>query len=292
MKKVLATLLALTAWLTPGAARADIVFANTTGGRLISFDSATPGSIFTNVAISGVLGDLVGIDFRPATPTQLYGVGNNNGIGTVYQINTATGAATSVLSGFALTAPGVTLGTSFGVDFNPVPDALRIVSNTGLNLRITNGGSGTVNVDAALNINGVTTTGIVDAAYTNSFNGATSTTLFVLQDNPTGTPDVLFTQNPPNNGTLTLPVNLTINVSQLSGFDITADNRAFLSWNGGLQFGSLNLTTGQAVNFGAIGGGFAGQIVGIAVAVPEPSSLAMIGMGLSIGLVWYRKRAV
>src|SRR5438270_13725102 len=80
MKKVLATLLAITAWLTPGAARADIVFANTTGGRLISFDSATPGALLSNVAISGVLGDLVGIDFRPAD-NMLYGVGNTAAAG-------------------------------------------------------------------------------------------------------------------------------------------------------------------------------------------------------------------
>src|SRR5690242_16914569 len=127
MRKLLAILgLALSAWAAPGVARADIVFANTSGGRLISFDSATPGTLLSNVAISGVLGDLVGIDFRPAD-NMLYGVGNNAGAGSVYRINTATGVATSILSGFGLN------GTSFGVDFNPVPDALRIVSNAGQN---------------------------------------------------------------------------------------------------------------------------------------------------------------
>jgi hypothetical protein len=284
MKKLLAiSLLAITACLMPGAARADLVFANTTGGRLISFDSATPGTLQSNVGISGVLGDLVGIDFRPAN-TVLYGVGNNAGIGTVYTINTVTGVASSILSGFALN------GTSFGVDFNPVADALRIVSNTGQNLRITAGGSGVVNVDGTLNIGATTATGVVGAAYTNNFAGATSTTLFVVQDNVTAGTDMLFIQNPPNNGTLTTPITLAINVSQLSGFDITADNRAFLSWNGGNQFGSLNLSTGSAVNFGAIGGGFAGQIAGIAVTVPEPSTLAMIGTGVAICLAWRRKR--
>src|SRR4051812_37896869 len=54
MKKLLVILsLVLTSWLTPVTARADLVFANTTGGRLISFDSATPGTILSNVAISG-----------------------------------------------------------------------------------------------------------------------------------------------------------------------------------------------------------------------------------------------
>ena len=45
------------------ALRADHIFANTTGGRLISFDSTTPGTLQSNVGIAGVLGDLVGIDF-------------------------------------------------------------------------------------------------------------------------------------------------------------------------------------------------------------------------------------
>ena len=76
---------------------------------------------------------------------------------------------------------------------------------------------------------------------------------------------------------------MAINVSQLSGFDITADNQAFLSWNGGNQFGTLNLTTGQAVNNGAVGGGFAGQIVGISALniVPEPETYALLLAGLA-----------
>jgi len=289
MRKTLAILLlGITGWVAPGAARADFVYANTTaaaGTRLIGFDSSTPGTILSNVPITGVVGELVGIDFRTSN-SQLIGVGNNAGAGAVYRINPITGVATAINTGaFTLT------GTSFGVDINPVPDALRIVSNTGQNLRITglDNANAVVNTDTALSA-----TGVVDAAYTPNVNN--TTTLFVLQDNAT-TADMLFTVNPPNAGTLTNPAPpLTINVSQLSGFDINNNSAAlqlgFLSWNGGNQFGTLNLTTGAAVNNGQIGGGFAGQIAGIALApVPEPASIALVGMGGVLLAGWLRKRS-
>jgi len=285
MRKTLAILLlGITGWIAPGTVRADFVYANTTGGRLIGFDSSTPGTILSNVPITGVVGNLVGIDFRTSN-SQLIGVGNNLGAGSVYRINPITGVATAINTGaFTLT------GTSFGVDINPVPDALRIVSNTGQNLRITglDNANAVVNTDTALSA-----TGVVDAAYTPNVNN--TTTLFVLQDNAT-TADMLFTVNPPNAGTLTNPVALTINVSQLSGFEINNNSAAlqlgFRSWNGGNQFGTLNTTTGAAVNNGAVGGGFAGQVAGIALApVPEPASIALVGMGGVLLAGWLRKRS-
>ena len=134
-----------------GPVSADPVYATTSSGQLISFDSSSPGALLSSVSLSGVAGSLVGIDFRPATPDTLYGVGNNGGVGTIYTINLATGVAAPV---YTLTTS--LAGTSFGVDFNPVPDALRILSNTGQNLRITGFATGTfaTNIDGALNIGG------------------------------------------------------------------------------------------------------------------------------------------
>jgi hypothetical protein len=275
----IAGLLAVLLLSNAGLARADQVYATTTGGQLISFDSSTPGALSSNVSVSGVAGSLVGIDFRPAAPDSLYGLGNNGGVGTIYNINLATGFAAPV---YTLTM--ALAGTSFGVDFNPVVDALRILGNTGQNLRITGFATSTfvTNVDGVLNIGSATQSGVVAAAYTNSFAGAATTTLFALQDNATGTPDQLFTVNPPNAGSLTLPTPLSINVSQLSGFDINPANTAFLSWNGGNQFGTINLTTGAAVNNGAVGGGFAGQVTGISVSVvPEPETYALLLAGIA-----------
>jgi len=111
----IAGLLAALLSLHAGLVRADPVYATTSGGQLISFDSSSPGALSSSVSLSGVAGSLVGIDFRPAAPDTLYGLGNNGGVGTIYSINRVTGVAAPV---YTLTT--ALAGTSFGVDFNPV----------------------------------------------------------------------------------------------------------------------------------------------------------------------------
>src|SRR5262245_20555849 len=225
---------------------------------LVRFDSATPGTIDQIVSISGLVGGdtIQGIDFRPATG-QLFALGSGN---RLYTINTTTGAASAPI---ALTADPTdatnsftTLtGTSFGVDFNPVPDRLRVVSNTGQNLRI-NPSNGLVITDDNLNPG---TPNVVGSAYTNSFAGASATTLYGID----ATSDSLVIQNPPNNGTLTtVGTGLGVgNITDVVGFDILAQagntNIAFasLSTNGtnsGLY--SVDLTTGTATLIGNVGG--------------------------------------
>jgi hypothetical protein len=79
-------------------------------------------------SITGLTGldtTIVGIDFL-VQDGKLYGVGNSGG---VYTIDTMTATATFVN---ALSVP--LMGTSFGVDFNPAADRLRIVSDLGQNL--------------------------------------------------------------------------------------------------------------------------------------------------------------
>lgn len=63
------------------------------GGRLLGFNTATPGTILSDVPITGLIGGdvIVGIDFRPATG-QLYGLGSVGG--RLYTITPTTGAAT------------------------------------------------------------------------------------------------------------------------------------------------------------------------------------------------------
>src|SRR4029079_18534350 len=95
------------------------------------FDSATPGTISTPVAITGLQTSetLVGIDVRPSDGL-LYGVGSTS---RLYTIHTVSGVATQV--GTGTFAPALS-GTNFGVDFNPVTDRLRVVSDADQNFRL------------------------------------------------------------------------------------------------------------------------------------------------------------
>ena len=121
----------------------------TSDQRLVCFNEFSPGNARTIGFVSGLFTDttLIGIDFR-VQDRKLYGVGNAGG---VYLLDTSNGTATLV------NRLSVTLsGTSFGVDFNPAADRLRIVSNTGQNLRHNVNTGGVTVTDAPLNYAGVT----------------------------------------------------------------------------------------------------------------------------------------
>lgn len=227
--------------LTPG----DVAVL-TVSNKLLTFDRATPGTIRTTVAVTGLQSgeNLLGIDYRPADGL-LYGAGSS---GRIYTIDPATGAATlkATLSADATdtTAPFTALsGLEFGVDFNPAADRLRIVSNTGQNLRI-NVDTGATTTDGAINGGGAGTV-INAAAYTNSFAGTASTTLFVID----AANSTLYTQNPPNNGTLASPVALGVTATSVAGFDIDAVSNtgyAVMTVGGARNLYSVNLAASSA----------------------------------------------
>ena len=237
------------------------VFAITASNKLISFNRNSAAIVRTSVGIIGLgAGEsLVGIDFRPADGV-LYGVAST---GRVYSIDTTTAVATlkSTLAADAAdtSAPFVTLtGTQFGVDFNPVADRLRVVSDTGLNFRI-NVDTGAVTSDGVINGGAVT-----GSAYTNAFATTASTTLFAID----AVTDTLFTQAPPNNGTLSLPVSLGVDASSVSGFDIDAVTNtgyAVFTVSGVRNLYSISLTAASnaATAIGAVG--VAEDIRGIAL---------------------------
>jgi hypothetical protein len=170
----------------------------------------------------------------------------------------STGAATMVGAG-----PLATLlaGTSFGFDFNPTVDRIRVISNTGQNLRL-NPNDGTVAAtDLVLNPG---TPMVSAAAYTNNFPGAATTVLYDIDP----ATDKLYMQNPPNNGTLVEVGALGINAETDNGFDIGGNSGkayAVLTVGATTKLYTINLTTGaateaatfpNAVKAFAVGAGF------------------------------------
>mgnify|MGYP001065747572 CR=1 FL=1 len=113
---------------------------------LVRFQASAPGTILATVPMVGLAAGeiVVGIDVRPATG-QLYAVADGPVTDRLYTVEPFTGVATFVAD---LTTP--LNGTAFGVDFNPVADRLRVVSDADQNLRI-HPDTGNVTVDAVLN---------------------------------------------------------------------------------------------------------------------------------------------
>ncbi len=236
--------------------------------RLICFSENDPGDARTIGTITGLNGSdtfLVGIDFR-VQDGNLYGVGN---MGGVYIISTTNAAATFVNQ---LSIP--LNGTSFGVDFNPAADRLRIISNTGQNLRHNvNAGGVTVN-DGTLSYTAPATTtalGVTGAAYTNNdLDANTATTLYDIDS----TLDQVAIQSPANNGTLAATGKLTVDTTDSVGFDIYSTVRnnttvnvegfAALTSNGSVRLYSIALFSGRASNRGA----FSSQNQVIDIALP------------------------
>lgn len=195
----------------------------TVTNKVVTFNLAAAGVTTTSVAISGLQADenMVGIDYRPADG-MLYALGST---GRLYTLNPGTGVATFKVALTAdatdTTLPYASLtGTDFGVDFNPAADRLRVTSNSGQNLRI-NVDTGATTTDGVVN-GGTATTQVTSSAYTNSFAGTGTTTLYVI-DVANGN---LHTQNPPNNGTLATPVKLNFLPTSVGGFDIDARNNS------------------------------------------------------------------
>lgn len=269
--------------LGTAAAFGQTFYGVTRDNRLVSFDRNTPGTITSNVAISGAGGDdILGIDFRPATG-QLYALGSSS---RLYTVDTSTGAATAVGGQFSTLLDG----TEFGFDFNPTVDRVRITSNTGQNLRANPVTGGIAAVDtnlayAAGDANFGVSPHVVGSAYTNNFVGGGTTTLYNIDSNL----DVLVTQVPPNNGALNTVGSLGLNVSRLVGFDILGVGDAYASFilEGGSGTGlyGINLASGQATGLGMIGSGLSLRDLAV---VPEPASCLVLAGGL-LGLMRRRR---
>ena len=225
------------------------VFGVTEANELVRFSSANPAAVTTIGPVTGLQeGEaIVGIDFRPADLV-LYGLGNT---ARLYTIDTATGAATLVGP-----LPSAFLGESFGVDFDPVADRLRIVTNEKENLRV-DPANANVTTDANLAYAAadpyhLADPSIVALGHTNDFAGAATTTLYAIDERT----DSLATIDPPNNGTVTTVGPLGIYGGPSSSLDIYGPaNLAFAALtNEGVWtiFCSVDLASGQATLIGPV----------------------------------------
>ncbi|MGQ3058549.1 MAG: DUF4394 domain-containing protein [Nevskia sp.] len=225
-----------------------VVYGIRGGSELIRFLPEDPATVARIGAISGLgAGETVlGIDFRPSD-RRLYAVTSSS---RVLIVDPATAIAAPIQpitgDGTALTA------LRYGLDFNPVADALRIIGDDGLNLRVPS--AALVSPPPATPVNAVVDgrmgylRGVTAAAYTNPESGA-GTTLFVIDADT----DTVFTQEA-NVGRLTRVGGLGVDATAINGYDIFQsglinEHYALLTTAAGPAIYRINPLTGAATPF-------------------------------------------
>ena len=261
----------------PVAIPPTLIYGLTATNTLVTFTTDST-NVSGPLALTGLGGGETAeaIDFRPLNGALYLLTRDAVNAGRLYTVNPLSGAASALtLAGSSLTLTG-----SIGMDFNPVAvsgaNALRIVTGAEQNYRLTfSGTTATVIVDGAINNAGASGTNLMAAAYINNrgglpgAGGAGGTTLYVLDSDT----DSLYVQNPPNNGTLTLPKPLALDIGATGGMDIlTGTNRALALLEVGGDRGLYEIDLAQ---------GFANLIRDLPdtlvdLAVPIPPSLTSV----------------
>jgi hypothetical protein len=270
-------------------------YALTSAVRLVLFNRAS-GAVERALAINNFAGEqLLGIDIRPANK-KIYVLAKS---GNLYTLDPETGVATlaSTLAadpGDASSPFAALSGSKFGLDFNPVADRLRVVSDTGQNLRI-NVDTGATFTDTALT---PSTSGATGAAYTNSFASACRTALYVIDT----TSRKLMLQSPPNDGVLTAVGDLGLaQVTVANGFEIVTNAAganqalALIGSSSDTKLYDIDLATGTASNprpFSMKGGE---QVLGLSAVPPETDPVQargeLAGVSISNRLVTFERSA-
>lgn len=245
----LKTLLAATAALTVSAAAmpaADAAqVAALIGSDTIAIVDTGAKKVTKSMKVSGISGDIVGIDVRPAD-NMLYAL---TGDGTVYTVG-MDGKATMKSKLETMLKPGVWAI----VDFNPAADRLRVMGADGTSLRvnvddgkvITDGSHKYADGDASKG----KTPKIGAGAYTNSVKGTKQTDLFNI-DLANG---ALVKQVPPNDGVLNT-VGMLGASPKMIAFDIWSDGSKNEAWAmTGADLWSVDLQTGKATKAATIEG--------------------------------------
>lgn len=273
----------------------------------------------------------IGMDIRPFNGKIYVVTKDSTNAGRVYTVNARNGALSFVAKLAADTAGDpVNLagtptqqsaqytaldGTKFGVDFNPAADALRVISNTGQNLRIfvdndrrnktagltitdgvlTDGNNATPTAAAGTSVFKATA-----AAYTNSFDGTSTTRLFDLD----ATNNRLLLQNSANDGFLLNqgPLLASGTITSANEFDIDPENNvgyAVLTVNGTQALYSVKIPgTGDTAPLAgplatALGNvNISGNVVGMAVKLnPNPVVTGLTGTAIAPSLISFSARS-
>lgn len=222
--------------------------------NLVVFQTGVPSGIMQSTEITGLgVGEsVVGIDLRPADQKLYLVTVDGSQTGRLYTLNPSSAAATFVA---ILSQP--LNGSFWGMDFSPVTDRIRLVSDSFQNLRV-NPVTGEVTVDSAISYSpGDPGQGSFPAlfaiAYTNNFTGAASTTLYGID---VGT-DALVRSDSPNSGLLSTVGSLGVDAAGVEAFDIAPSpvnhGYALLSVGGSLRLYQIDLATGHASEVGPSG---------------------------------------
>ena len=254
------SLAALVAAIVTGAAARTADAASLAGlmdGKSIVWIDTGQKKVTGTVTLDGGA-SLVGMDVRPSDG-KLYGVTPEGVIVTV-DVKTGKWEKKSQLS------EKLPAGATVSVDFNPVADRMRIITSTGMSLRV-NVDDGKATVDGSLkyaesDVNKGKTPNVMAAGYTNSVAGTKETALYDI-DVSTG---MLLKQAPPNDGIVSGVGKLGVALDGPIAFDIATDgkggNVGWLLAGGNLH--SVDLATGAAKSMGAIVG-LKGKVSDIAI---------------------------
>ena len=264
----------LSACATPepvGPPRRETVVAVTDAAELIRFNAGPPQRILARQPLQGLpAGDtLAGIDYRVARGV-LYALSSS---GRLYTIDTTSGTLQPV----GAASPVALQGQTVGVNFNPVADRIRVVTDTGQNLRLHPDTGALAATDPALAYAaGDARQGqaprLAAAAYTYNKQNDRLTTNYAI-DRAAGT---LVTQGSvegvvpvvsPNTGQLRSVGPLGTGPVDAAALDIAdTDNSALaaLRQGGRTSLHLVNLATGAATRIGTVGDGRA--LWGMAIA--------------------------
>jgi hypothetical protein len=181
----------------------QVFYALTTQNTITVYNAKDVRVAKGNFTITGLATaeNMLAIDFRPATG-DLYGMSS---LSKLYTIDLVNGSAKAVSA--TAFAPLLT-GTMVSMDFNPTTDRIRVITNSGQNLRI-NPETGIVEATDPAQTN----LGISGISHSNSYGGSTNTILYQLD----AAGQKLLKQDPINTGILTT----------VGSFEQTIDNATF-----------------------------------------------------------------